>query len=61
MVKLNRSAKSHAFQNGGGINLLQKNRVTDLLSVMITTGSDVPQIMCRISLNAKYIARISSA
>ena len=38
MVKSNCRTNSHAFQNGGGSNLVWKNFVTDLLSVLMITS-----------------------
>ena len=57
-VKLICSTKSHALHNGGGITLLCKNFVTDLLSVMTMTGFGIPQKVCLTSLYAKYFGRI---
>ena len=43
MVKLICLKKSQALHKGGGILSVWKIRVTDLLSVMIITGSRAPQ------------------
>ena len=37
-VKLNCNTESQAFDKGGGVFFVWKNRLTDLLSVMIITG-----------------------
>ena len=52
MIKLNCSTKSQAFHKGGGSIFGRKNLVTNLLSVMIITGSVAPQKICPNSLEA---------
>ena len=60
-MKLNCRTKSQAFHNAGGIVLVWKKRVTDLLSVRTMTGLVDPHKMWLYSMKAKYIARNSSA
>ena len=60
MVKWICSTKTHAFRNGGGIILVWKNRVTDLLSVMTMTGFAVPRNICLNSLLLSMLLEIPS-
>ena len=52
IVKLNCNTKSHAFYRGAGMIFVWKNLVTDLLSVMMSTGLVEPQNTCPNSLKA---------
>ena len=61
MVKLNCRTKSQAFHKSGGIILVCKNRVTDLLSVKTMTGLVDPHKIWLYSMKAKYMARNSLA
>ena len=61
IAQLNFSTESHAFHNGGGINLFLKDRDTDLLSVMMMIGFDVVRKNCSNSSNSKHIAKLSLA
>ena len=61
MVKLNCRTKSQAFHKAGGIILVWKNCVTDLLSVKTMTGLVDPHKIWLYSMKAKYMARNSLA
>ena len=52
IVKLNCITKSQAFHKGGGIVFVWKNLLTNLLSVMISTGLVAPQSFCPNPLKA---------
>ena len=52
ILKLNCSTKSHAFHKVGGIALVWKNRMTDLLSVKTIAAFDASLGMCANSRNA---------
>ena len=60
VVKLNCRTKAHAFKKVWNP-LVWKNRATDLLFVKMMTGFGFPQNICPTSLNAKDIAKTSSA
>ena len=51
-LKLNCSTKAHAFHKDGGMALVWKNRVTDLLSVKTVVGFVASHRMCANSSNA---------
>ena len=53
ILKLNCSTKSHAFHKHGGMALVWKNRVTDLLSVKTIVGFVASHKMCAIASSAK--------
>ena len=52
IYKLNCSTYSHAFHKDGGMALVWKNRVTDLLSVKTIVGFVASHKMCANSRNA---------
>ena len=45
-TKMNCNTKSPAFQGAGGINLVWKNFLSDLLSAMMMVGLVAPQKLC---------------
>ena len=54
------NTKSHTFHSGGGIILVWRNLVSDLLSVILLVGFVAPHKLCPNSFSAKQIAKISS-
>ena len=61
LTTLHYSTQWQAFQMGGGIILVWKKRVTELLSAKTITGKTLPHMRCQNSENAEQIAGDSFA